>query len=281
MPGVSLKTLSVKPADDGMALQDFLARHLRLSRNAAKRLLDQRGVFVNARRVWMAHHRLRAGDGVEVAAAPSGAAGRTARPKLLYEDEHFAVVDKPPGTIANGPGSIEEDLRTALGAPDLAAAHRLDRDTSGCLLLAKSRDAFERAVGCFRDQRVRKIYHAIVLGPMKREDLKIEAPIDRQEAVTLVRVLDTNARASHLSVKIETGRTHQIRKHLAGIAHPVLGDREHGASLQLDPDLRAVGRQMLHARRLEFASPFGGATIRCEAPLPADFAACLRRLRLT
>jgi 23S rRNA pseudouridine1911/1915/1917 synthase len=268
----------VGPDEANALLQDFLAGRLALSRNRAKQMLDARNVFVNGRRVWMARHVLRRGDVVETVIGQLDE--RRVAPAILYQDEHVLVVNKPPGRLAAGADSLEEELRGLLGLPSLAAAHRLDRDTSGCFLLAKSRAALDAVVGVFQDQRVLKVYHALALGHMPRGEQTITKAIENQKAVTHLRVLDSNRIATHLAVKIETGRTHQIRKHLLTIGHPVLGERAYGTNAPVPPEARSVARQMLHARRLEFQSPLSSVRIRCEAPLPADFMACLRRLGL-
>jgi 23S rRNA pseudouridine1911/1915/1917 synthase len=258
----------------------FLAARLGLSGKKAKALLDGRHVFVNRRRVWMAHHELQTGDRVEVPrAAPRKPVDL--RTRTLFEDDHYVVINKPAGTLANGEGSIEELLRTRLRCPALAAAHRLDRDTSGCLLLAKTPGSLEGAVRLFRERRVRKRYHAIVHGALEGKEQTIKTPLNGQEAVTRIRLLDARKAASHLQVAIDTGRTHQIRKHLASIRHPVIGDRYYGIRLPATRQSITVGRQMLHASSLDFEHPVTGRRVRAKAPLPRDFRQCLRSFRLT
>ena len=200
---------------------------------------------------------------------------------MLFEDDHYLVANKPSGRLANGPDSLEENLRASLGIPELQAVHRLDRDTTGCLLFAKRQEALDPAVEMFKDRRVLKLYHAIAAGRVPLSTRVIDVPVDGESATTSLQILDSNALASHLKLKIETGRTHQIRKHLESINHPILGDKTYGTWNKLQRELRLVERQMLHAACLQFESPYGGAVIRVESPLPQDFLACLRRLRLT
>lgn len=273
------RRFTVARDQNGRTLQDFLAASLAVSRNRAKALIDERLVFVNTRRVWMARHILRAGDSIEVLQAESRNTPVNSA-AVLYQDEHYLVADKPAGRLSNGHDSIEQDLRAAVGLPELRAVHRLDRDTTGCLLFAKRREGFDKAVEMFRNRRVLKLYHAITAGRVPESKRIIEAPVDGEPAATHLQILDSNVLASHLKLKIETGRTHQIRKHLEGIGHPVLGDRSYGNWHKLSAELRVVPRQMLHAACLQFESPYGGAVIRAESPLPADFRACLRGLRL-
>ena len=271
---MSLQEFRVDRAEAGTRLQDYLADRLTLSRRAAKALLDARHVCVNGRRVWMAGHALPAGATVTVlmpasAAAPQGV-------QVLYEDADFLIVDKPPGLLSNGPGSMEERLRQARADTRLMAAHRLDRDTSGCLLIARHPAALDLAIRLFAEHKVSKEYRAIVHGRLHPADQTLDRPLDGQPAITRVRTLNAAAKASHLTIFTLTGRTHQIRLHLAGIRHPVLGDREYGPKRDLDPGTMAVPRQMLHAWRLRLTHPTTGHTISVSSKLPKDFLDCLR-----
>lgn len=276
---MQVRKCQVQKAQAGKPIQDFLSEWLGLSRNKAKALLDSRQVHLNGHRIWMARHTLRAGDVLEapLQTAPPQAQARAA---ILYNGADYVVADKPAGRLSNGPESLEAELRRVLGIDSLAAVHRLDRDTSGCLLLAKRQDAFDRAVDVFRQHRILKVYHAITAGRVPGPEHTVDSPLDREPAVTHLRVLDSSPLASHLSVKIDTGRTHQIRRHLEGIGHPVLGDKTYGLRHVMPPELRHIERQMLHAATLQFESPFNGEKIRVTSPLPGDFAACLKRLRL-
>ncbi len=262
-------------AEDGQSLQVFLAARLSVSKRRAKDMMDARVVWVNRQCVWMAHHALRAGDVVEARAAV--AAPPPNRPlRVILDDPHYLVVDKPAGCLAVGEDSVETRLRTQLNDPELRAVHRLDRDTSGCLLIARSAKAFEASVEIFRTRRVSKIYHAIVAGRVTRRISTVAAPIDGEDARTHVTLQVANDDASFVAVRIETGRTHQIRIHMAGQRHPVLGDREHGLTFTRDPRIRAVPRLMLHASDLSFDHPLGRGTLHAHSPLPADFRRCLR-----
>lgn len=277
-----MKTRQWRVNDDqaGSTLQDFLSKALGVSRNRAKSLLDQRQVFINGRRVWMARHTVQRGDTIESPADAPTAAGETPVLRVLVNDPDFVVIDKPAGLAANGPDSAETLLRDQLAAPDLRAAHRLDRDTSGCLLCARHAKAFDDLVDVFRAGRVMKLYHALVVGKIKERDRTIERPIEAAPATTHLHVLDANDTASHVRLKIDTGRTHQIRIHMLGIGHPILGERNYGQRHVLPPEVRHVERQMLHAQAIQFESPRTKKTVRGESPLPADFTAWLKQLRL-
>ena len=270
----------VSGAERDTPLIEYLSARLSLSRKKAKQLLDQRVVFVNERRVWMARHLLRKGDTVEIAgAAQPGSRNKTIR--ILHEDDTLLIADKPVGILANGPASAESILRDQTGFPALTAVHRLDRDTSGCLLLAKTPQAADPLIRLFDTHSITKTYHAIVMGEVPATLNTITRPLDGRTAITRIIRLSANRTASHLRLVIETGRTHQIRKHLAGAGHPVLGDRMYLTAALTNPILRAVSRQMLHASKLSFAHPSSGQPVRVHAPLPPDFLHCLRSVRLS
>jgi len=260
-----------------MRLRDFLAERLGISGRKAKQILDDRRVFVNRRRVWMAHHTLQRGDVVEVA----GTGREThAAPSVLFQDAHYLVVTKPTGTLSNGPGSLEEELRRSLEVPALRAVHRLDRDTSGCLWYAKSEKARLAAIELFRNNDVRKSYQAIVTGKIPARTRTLASSLDGQQALTDFRVLDVGSEATHIRVRLQTGRTHQIRRHLSSAGHPVLGDRRYWGSTTHTAATMRVPRQMLHASRLSFKHPLTGKPISVSSPLPPDFKTCLNRFGL-
>ena len=147
--------LIVGNGENGVFLQDFLAGRLDLSRNKAKQIIDGRTVFVNAKRVWMARHCLRSNDKVEFpdqTAESVNTPAAAAKASILFEDDDYLVVDKPAGMLSNGQNSFEEKLRKQLNLPALRAVHRLDKDTSGCFLLAKSQAAFEKIVPLFQQR---------------------------------------------------------------------------------------------------------------------------------
>ena len=269
----------VSKVESGQPLQVFLSHKLSLSKRAAKNLLDNKTVWVNRRCVWMAHHLLRQGDTVEVpaASAPKGEAVPKAKIRVLVEDDFYLVVDKPSALVSVGEGSAEEVLREQTQQPALKAVHRLDRDTTGCLLMAKSAAAFDAAVALFKTRRVSKLYQVIVSGKFDRSASTVNQELDGERAVSHIQREAIAKDASFLQVKIETGRTHQIRRHLAAIRHPVLGDREYGFKVARDPRLLTVPRQMLHAAGLEMPHPMlQGKTLKAHSPLPADFRRCLK-----
>lgn len=277
----ALTALTVNASEAGQTVQAFLALRLKISRRAAKNLLDARGVWVNRQLVWMAHHAVKRGDVLQVAAGGLGVAPAPApRIRVLVEDAHYLFVDKPAGILTVGEGSAEELLRAQLSAPLLQAVHRLDRDTSGCLMVARTPEAFNAAVGVFKTRRVLKVYHAVCVGHIERRSSTIHEALDGQPAVTHLTTLATGADASYVALRIETGRTHQIRRHLAGMRHPVAGDHQYGLKSARDPRFQEIPRQMLHASDIEIPDPFGSGLLRAHSPLPADFRRCLRLFRL-
>jgi 23S rRNA pseudouridine955/2504/2580 synthase len=248
--------------------------------------------------------------------APSAADGTAARPVrrtfgVLLEDEHLLVADKPAGLAAHPGSGIEgatlvDEVRAHLRVPaDLppgefrpSPAHRLDRETSGVVLVAKTRKAMVRLGELFTEgDEVRKTYLALARGKFAKGSGVIDLPLseheqtarskDRrgvnfQEALTRWQVVSANRDASLLRVAIETGRTHQIRRHLQAAGHPVAGDRRYG-DFGFNREARArwgLRRMFLHAWRLEIPHPVTGAPLRLEAPLPAELAEVLDRANL-
>ena len=260
------------------SLLEAMAEHLGLSHKQAKRLLDARQVFVNQRRIWMARHRLRAGDQIEVL----GGAPPAPIPAVpvLRECADWLVVNKPAGLLSNGPDSVEAQLRARRGEPELEAVHRLDRDTSGCLLLARRRVARPALVGLFADQAIHKTYLALVQGRFPAAPVLVEQAIEGLSAVTEFRLRKAGAVASLVEARPRTGRTHQIRIHLRQLGHPLAGDRHYATGCMENDVLRRLPRQMLHAGRLAWRDPAAGTEISITAPWPADFARALAQLGL-
>ena len=269
----------------GVSLQEYLAETLGISKRAAKQQIDARAVWVNDRCVWMAHHALKRGDVVRLPRRAPSPTALSARPKklpVLFEDDDFLVVDKPAGLVSEGSdASVEALLRLQLADPRVQAVHRLDRDTTGCLLFAKSPEAMEAAVRVFREHHIRKTYRAIVHERWDASASTLDLAIEGERALTQVTCVRANARASYLVVRIETGRTHQIRRHLAMARHPVLGDRQYGPKEITDPAFQAVRRPMLHAAELLMEHPtHPDRDLRVFSPIPQDFHTWLNRLKL-
>ena len=286
--------------EDGVRLDVALAARPEVgSRSAAQRLIDAGRVRVNtAERP--KRHKLAAGDVVtahlEEAEPPSGPVD--VPHTVVLEDEHLMVVDKPAGVVVHpAPGHRGPTLAQALagrarGGEDPARqgiVHRLDRDTSGLLVVAKSEHAHADLQQAIRERRVEREYLALVEGRPDAASGTIDAPVGRdrrrrevmstrtdkpREAVTHFERLELLPRTTLLRVRLETGRTHQIRAHFAAIGHPVVGDPQYGAGARL-----GLERQFLHAARLAFEHPETLQRVDLESPLPDDLAAALERAR--
>lgn len=249
--------------------------------------------------------RVREGERLRVVAPPPAApAAPPPAVPVRWEDEHLAVVAKPAGLVVHpGSGVADGTLVDALHAAGMPLAsgdeherpgivHRLDRGTSGLLAVAKSVEARIGLAAVFRAHEADREYVAIVDGVPDPPSATIDAPIARdpnqrtrftvsptgRPAVTLYDVTEAADRAAVLDVRLQTGRTHQVRVHLAAVGHPVTGDSAYGASGALAAALR-LDRPALHARRLGFAHPVTGERVDVEEPLPADLADAVERLR--
>jgi 23S rRNA pseudouridine955/2504/2580 synthase len=284
-------------------IDNFLLRRLRgVPKSHVYRVLRSGEVRVNSGRVGP-DYRLRIGDRVRVPPVRVSSAVKTARPAefpIVYEDAALLVIDKPAGVAVHGGSGVSfgviESLRAARPqAKVLELAHRLDRDTSGLLIVCKKRSALTEMHRQLRDGEVEKIYTTIVKGAPAEDAFTLNEPLHKYvtdsgerrvsvregglSALTKVRVTRKGSDFSVLEVRLLTGRTHQIRVHLAHAGHPVLGDDKYG-DFELNRDLarRGVTRLFLHASRLGFAHPLGGERLRLQAPLPADMAACAATL---
>ena len=285
----------------GERLDRFLASLPEIgSHGVAERVLDT-GVLVDGEKRAKSH-RLTGGEEVEfepperVARGPVVAEEMDLR--IAYEDEHLVVVDKPAGLVVHpAPGHASGTLVHGLLAHDIAGGdadrpgivHRLDRDTSGLMVAARSEEAYSRLQALVQRRELERRYLALVVGHPRSRSGRIEAPIGRDRRDPMRRSLDTETprdavthfelvellpRHALLDVKLETGRTHQIRVHLAAIDLPVAGDPVYGRPHEL-----GLERQFLHAARLAFAHPFSNERIEVDSPLPPDLQSALDRGR--
>ena len=256
-------------------------------------MIDGRSVWVNRKCVWIARFALRTGDLVEIpsnvikgavkqstVSHPSSLIPHpsTRHVRVIWSNDNYLICDKPAGLVScDDPKSVETILREQEKVPTLEAVHRLDRDTTGCLLFAKNHAALMAAVEVFKTHKVSKVYHAISAGSFKFAHQIVDTPLDGQPAVSKVTREAVSADASFLRIRIETGRTNQIRRHLASIRYPIIGDRVFGLKNVRDPRLMQVPRQMLHASTLTLPDPLTPhAELKAHSPLPADFRAALR-----
>ena len=299
-------TLRANAEDAGSRLDAFLTEHLNgWSRARLQRLIENEDVLLNGK-IAKPSQRVRPNDEIEVELVPSSPASFTPEPiplEIIHEDEEIVVVNKPAGivvhpaagihsgTLANALAYHFRQLSTRSGAGRPGIVHRLDKDTSGLLVVAKTELAHEILADQFRAREVFKSYVALVHGIVKKTSERIEEPIARdprnrtrmavvrggRSALSIVRVRRSYERFTLVDVELKTGRTHQIRVHLAWLKHPVVGDDVYGAGRDgevPDPKLRAgirsLGRQFLHAEQLGFRHPRTDEAMRFSAALPVE-----------
>ena len=294
---------------DGERLDVFVARRVAsLTRSRAQKLIDDEQVTVDGR-VERASHRLAVGQRVTVTVP--AAREPAARPEaialdIIYEDADIIVINKPPGmTVHPSPGHETSTLVNAIlahcleGSGALALSgiggvmrpgivHRLDRDTSGVILVAKNDASHNALARQLKERSVEKTYVALVEGTPKPAEGVIDAPIARdpknrkrmaiieggRESVTAYKVVERYEGCSLVEARPKTGRTHQIRVHLAAIGHPIVGDRVYGKASKV------VGRQFLHAARIAFTHPGTGERVEFSAELARDLRSALTSLRV-
>jgi 23S rRNA pseudouridine1911/1915/1917 synthase len=269
---------TVRYKQEGMRLFEVIAEELKISKKKAQAALDAKQVLVNGKRIWMKNHLVKDDDRIEILIEDHAPVIPKKIP-ILWQDSDYLVVNKPAYLLTNGSDtSVESMLRKQEKNATIYAVHRLDKETSGCVIFAKSAEAKTGAIPMFKGRDIMKIYRAITIGSFPKHWNEIRTDIEGFMSTTLVKTLDTNKYTSYLELRIETGRTHQIRRHLADKRYPVLGDKKYagtGNELSL-----AQPRQMLHAYRLIFPHPKTKEAIRVLAPLPGDFKKCLSQLKL-
>jgi len=301
-----VSTLEVDSGSEGQRVDNFLMRVCKgVPRSHIYRVLRTGEVRVNSARV-EATHRLRLGDRVRIpplriAAATNKAVPKAARlPPIVYEDDALLIVDKPSGLAVHGGsglsfGAIEQFRASRPGLKFLELAHRLDRDTSGLLVLAKKRSALTALHAAFREGRVRKRYLALVRGRWRDDLRRVKLPLRKYvtrsgerrvsvhqegyESETLFRRERALGAFTLLSAELLTGRTHQIRVQLAHLGCPIAGDDKYG-DFELNRTLTRQGlkRMFLHAEVLEFEHPLSGAKLVFRAALPEALAGFLASL---
>jgi 23S rRNA pseudouridine955/2504/2580 synthase len=284
-------------------IDNFLVRRLKgVPKSHVYRVLRSGEVRVNSGRVGP-DYRLQPGDRVRVPPIRVAVRESKARPAefpIVYEDAAVLVVDKPSGIAVHGGSGVSfgaiESLRAARPqAKVLELAHRLDRDTSGLLIVAKKRSALVELHRMLREGEVEKTYLAVVKGVPERPAFEISEPLHKhvsasgerrvsvaeggRPAVTRIKLVKGKKDFAVLEIRLLTGRTHQIRVHLAHVGHPVLGDDKYG-DFELNRSLasRGVKRLFLHARRLAFDHPASRERLRLEAPVPPEMARFIEML---
>lgn len=307
-------TFTVDQASVDSRLDTYLASQIsHWSRARLQRLIDNEDVLVNGKSV-KSSYRLRAGDEIEVEliSAPIESFTPENIPlDVVYEDDVLLVINKPAslvvhpaagihsGTLANALAFHFQNLPSATGSARPGIVHRLDRDTSGLMVVAKTESSMENLADQFRDRTVFKSYVALVHGHLESESGLVDQPLARdpgnrtrmavvrggRNAVSLYKVRRRYQRFTLVDVEIKTGRTHQIRVHLAWLKHPVVGDESYGGGrdnmiqdAHLRAEVRNLGRHFLHAEELGFNHPTTGERMKFKAPLPPELSSLLEEV---
>lgn len=292
----------VSPGDGGRRLDVVLAGRAGLSRAAAQKLIDGGLVRVDGEPA-RKKHLVRAGERISWRVPPEPEEALAAEDvpfSVVYEDDWLLVVDKPAGVVVHpAPGHEHGTLAQGLVAEGARGGHesrpgivhRLDKDTSGLLIVARRDDAYRALVAAMERRDIHRTYLALLSGDLPQDEGTIDAPIGRhlrdrkrmslhtaagKRAVTHFAVLGRAGGFTLVRVRLETGRTHQIRVHFSALGHPVAGDVQYGRA----PRPEGLERQFLHAARLAFPHPDAGREISCASPLPPDLAGFLERLGL-
>lgn len=285
--------------EQGKSLEDVCKSILRISGRMIQKLTRDNGMQVNGKKSFLAY-QVKTGDRIQVKVFKKESYGVEPEElplEILYEDDHLLVVNKPPGlavhptephhkrTLAN---AIAYYYQTIGLQTKVNHVHRLDKDTSGAILIAKHALAHSILDEQLRNREIKREYYAIVAGTPSKLSDKIDLPIGRDrhhatrrrvstsgdQAVTHYEVIETFGDAALLKLRLDTGRTHQIRVHLSHIGHPVFGDYLYGGPL------KRIKRQALHAAKLSFYHPFTREMIDVIAPLPDDMNNLIKELKI-
>lgn len=305
----SCVNLIVSPEDVSKRLDVFVSEKTEITRSQVQRLIDEGLVLVN-NRTESSSHRVKQGD--EVAVTKAEEKNGILIPEdialeILYRDEHLAVVNKPAGMVVYpAAGHKSGTLLNALlfhcrkladiGGPlRPGVVHRLDKDTSGVMVIALDDSSYYNLSGQFRDRTISRRYMTLLYGSMKEDSGEISLHIGRslsdrkkmstktkqgKEALTSWKVIERFGPAALIEAKLGTGRTHQIRVHFAAVGHPVLGDRTYGkkTAIEIKGNRISFPRQMLHAGTLGFVHPATGAPMEFSSRIPEDMQRCIDKL---
>lgn len=296
--------LTVLPEDESKRLDVLLSQRLpELTRSAAQRLLSQEHISMQGVPL-KKNHKLRAGQVLEICLPepePMDAQPQEIPLDIVYEDSDVAVINKPRGMVVHpAPGNPDGTVVNAIlahcgdslsgvgGAFRPGIVHRIDKDTSGLLIIAKNDRAHLALSEQLKDHTLARVYEAVVVGNLREDSGTVDAPIGRsardrkkmavvadgRRAVTHYQVLARYPGYTHIRCQLETGRTHQIRVHMAYLGHPLAGDPVYGGK----NDPWRLGGQCLHARELTFVHPTTGENVHLTCPLPDWFSAFLQQL---
>ncbi len=300
-----MEKLIVDLNDSGMRIDAYVASNIKeLSRTMVKKLIEDSNVNVNGK-IPKVSYKVQENDVIEIEIPEAKELDIKAQDipiEVVYEDDDIIVVNKPKGlvvhpangnwdgTLVNAIMAICKDSLSGIGGeirPGIV--HRLDKDTSGLLIIAKNDEAHLNMSNQIKDREVKKIYYALVRGVVSENEATINMPIGRsnkdrkkmavtrdgKEAITHFKVLERFNKYTLLEVKIDTGRTHQIRVHLSEIGHPVVGDEVYSNG----KNEFGIHGQLLHAKSLDFKHPITGKKMHLETELPQEFKEVLQELR--
>lgn len=295
----------------GQRLDTFLAKRTGITRSQIQRLIEKGNVLVNGKAASQ-HYKVKAEDLISLHIPEEKIEGLIPEPisiGVLYKDDHIVVVNKPAGMVVypsagHNRGTLMNALLyhckklAAVGGPlRPGVVHRLDKDTSGVMVIALNDEAYYNLVGQFKHRTIKKRYITLIYGNLRGNHGEITLMIGRsesdrkkmstrvrkgREAVTKWGIIERFKNATLIEVRLQTGRTHQIRVHFASVGHPVLGDRMYGKKVEVECKGKKkilFTRQMLHAELLGFTHPATGEYLEFSAPVPDDMAEKIKELR--
>ncbi len=303
------ETYIVSPETKAERLDTYVSSKSGLSRSHVQKLMKQGLVIVNSR-IEKVSYKIKNGDSIEltIPVQPESLLVPEDIPlDVIYEDEHIIIINKPPKMIVHPAAGYKSGTLinaliyrcgklASIGAPlRPGIVHRLDKDTSGIIVIAKDDAAYLNLCKQFKERKVEKYYLALLYGTLKKDKEEINTPIGRaiadrkkmstktrkgKEAVTQFEVIKRFKSATMVKIKIITGRTHQIRVHFAASGHPVLGDKIYGKKTNIKFAQRTINfsRQMLHAQSLKFKHPVDKRPLEFTAPIPKDIETAIKEL---
>ncbi|MEW6214558.1 MAG: RluA family pseudouridine synthase [Nitrospirota bacterium] len=308
---MNTKKVMVQISEAGERLDTFLARKIGITRSQIQKLIEKGDVLVNRLAV-SKDYRVKTEDSISIRIPEKEAEGLIAEPifvEILYKDDYLVVVNKPAGMVVypaagHGHGTLMnalsyhcKKLATVGGPLRPGIVHRLDKDTSGVMVVALNDEAYYNLIEQFRHRTINRRYLALIYGNLREDEGEIALRIGRsesdrkkmstrirkgREAITRWKVLERFGNATLIEVRLGTGRTHQIRVHFASTGHPVLGDRIYGKKVEIEVKAKkkiSFPRQMLHAELLGFTHPVTGEYLEFSTPVPEDMAEMIKDLR--
>lgn len=306
-----IKDITVQLPESGQRLDTFISKKTGITRSQIKKLIEKNNVLVNGK-IKSQNYKIKAGELISINFPEEETEELIPEPiplEILYEDDYLVVVNKPSsmvvypsaghshGTLMNALYYHCKKLATVGGPLRPGVVHRLDKDTSGVMVIALKDEAYYNLIEQFREKTINKRYIALVYRSLAKDEGEISLRIGRslsdrkkmstrvkdgKEAITLWKVLERFAMATLIEVRLRTGRMHQIRVHFASMGHPVLGDKTYGEKTVLDigKGVRILfPRQMLHAEKLGLIHPATGKYVEFVAPLPEDISEKIKELR--